>query len=127
MGSRYRRYRPSRDHFTPEQLGYADPLEKEISGAIRTALLQIGCFVSTTEQRRRSGQTIGIPDLYVQWPYQGVRCWIEVKRPGEKPSAIQRAWHDAERAAGGVVIVATSAAEAVEAVCELKARKRRTA
>ena len=89
------------------------PLESEISGQIVNALRSIGCDVSSTQQRRRSQQTEGMPDLYATHAAWNVRAWIEVKRPGEEPSDVQKEWHAAERAAGGIVLVVTSAADAL--------------
>ena len=54
----------------------------------------------------RFNDTAGTPDLLLC--VAGRFVGIEVKRPGEKPSAVQLACHAAIRAAGGVVIVADS-------------------
>jgi hypothetical protein len=95
-------------------------LEKHIATDVMAALDRIGCTVSSTQQARASRITEGIPDLYVShaaWGLSGV--WIELKRPGEEPSDVQREWHEQERAAGGIVLVVHSATEAVEMVSAL--------
>jgi hypothetical protein len=51
----------------------------------------------------------GTPDLLVLWPY----LWIEVKRPGKKPSAEQEEWHAWARDIGVPVVVVSSPEEAV--------------
>lgn len=51
-------------------------------------------------------QETGIPDLLVCW--EGLFFGIEVKRPGEKPSAIQLAQGARIKRAGGHFIVAYS-------------------
>lgn len=82
------------------------PLEKHVEADIIKALDNMGFAVTKTSQPRPSMLTLGIPDLYAAHPVWGIRCWIEVKRPGGKTSAHQEAWHAAERAAGGTVFVA---------------------
>jgi hypothetical protein len=62
----------------------------------------------------RSRHSAGLSDLIAILPPDGRICAIEVKRPGAKPranEARQRAWLDAVRASGGLVIVATSVAD----------------
>lgn len=98
-------------------------LESQISGEIITALRGIGCEVSSTQQRRRSEQTIGMPDLFATHAAWRVAAWIEVKRPGEEPSDAQRKWHNLTRAAGMPVLVVTSAADALEQFGNLPRRK----
>lgn len=117
MGNR--RWYPQRRVLQPEDVGL-DPLEKVIAGEIKRALEQIGFFVSSTQQRRPSEQTEGIPDLYASHAAWQLRVWIEVKRPGEKPSKVQREWHEKERAAGGTVLIATSAAHVLELIGMLR-------
>jgi predicted signal transduction protein with EAL and GGDEF domain len=87
------------------------PLEKSIQWDIVRALRTLGFAVTETSQRRPSGVTVGIPDLYAAHPVWQLRFWCEVKRPGQRPTAHQRAWHETERAAGGTVLVATSVAD----------------
>lgn len=88
-------------------------LEKEIAGKVIAALRQIGCDVSSTQQHRKSRQTVGMPDLFASHAAWGVSAWIEVKRPGQKPTPEQLAWHERQRAAGVNVLVVTSGADAV--------------
>jgi hypothetical protein len=96
----------------PEAFGYS-PLEKVIAGEVIRELRAIGCDVSSTQQTRESRQTIGIPDLYATHEAWGVAAWIEVKRPGEKPTKAQHEWHERTRASGVAVLVVTSAADAL--------------
>jgi hypothetical protein len=96
-----------------------DDLESSIQSAIIRELRAIGCTVSTTSQQRASRVTEGLPDLYVTHAAWGIACWVEMKRPGEEPSAVQREWHGDARAAGVPVLVATSAADAVRQVAAL--------
>jgi len=59
----------------------------------------------------------GIPDVEVMFvaPISGIskHVYIEVKRPGKKPTEIQKSMHAKIRHAGGSVIVATSLDEAI--------------
>lgn len=91
----------------------APSLESHIAGRVIQELRGIGCHVSSTQQSRASRQTVGIPDLYATHAAWGVAAWIEVKRPGEKPTKAQREWHERTRAAGPPVLVVTSAADAL--------------
>lgn len=103
-----------------------NPLEKQIAGEIVTALRMVGFDVSSTQQSRASRQTEGMPDLHISHAAWGIAgWWIEVKRPGERPSKVQREWHERHRAAGGVVIVATSAEEAVEEITRVRMERKR--
>ena len=108
----------------PETYGL-EPLEKEIAGEIIRALRGVGFQVSSTQQTRASRQTIGMPDLYASHAAWSLRLWIEVKRPSGKTSPAQQEWHDAERAAGGTVIVVTSAADAVRQIEEIRRERRK--
>lgn len=96
------------------------PLEKAIAGQIVRELRGLGFHVSSTQQTGPSRQTIGMPDLFVAHPVRKVFAWIEVKRPGKKPTPLQQAWHDGVREAGCPVIVATSVLEAFEGLEELR-------
>lgn len=78
------------------------------------ALKAMGFGVTKTSQYGKPrGMTEGIPDLYAAHPRWGMRIWIEVKAGKNKPSPKQLEWHAAERAAGGVVIVAHGVDELV--------------
>lgn len=51
-------------------------------------------FVFSTEQRRRSGVTEGLPDLFVQIPFSMRYLAVELKTPRGKLSDVQRLVHD---------------------------------
>lgn len=59
----------------------------------------------------------GLPDLIVC--YRGKFIGIEVKMPGNKPSARQKFVHDQIRRAGGIVVVAYSIDDVDTAMSEL--------
>jgi hypothetical protein len=99
-------------------------LEKTIAGQVITALRTIGCDVSSTQQTRASRQTEGMPDLFASHAAWGVFAWLEVKRPGERLSTVQRRWHEQAHAAGVHVLVVTSAADALEQFGRLPRRRR---
>ena len=82
------------------------------------ALRRMGFGVTKTSQPRASMVTEGIPDLYARHPRWGLRVWIEVKAGTNRPSAVQTAWHAAEREAGGTVLVVWSVEDLIR---ELKA------
>jgi hypothetical protein len=117
------RYRKPPAPLPPEAFGYT-VTEKHIAGEIMRELRAIGCDVSSTQQTRASRQTVGMPDLYVSHEAWGVSAWIEVKRPGEKPTKAQQAWHERQRAAGVHVLVATSAADALQQFGALPRRRK---
>lgn len=110
------------DIVTDQAAWFATPLESEIQDAIRLALTACGYHVSTTSQRRKSGQTIGLPDLFACHPVHRRFAWLEVKRPGEQPTRSQREWHDTVRAAGCPVHVVHSAQEAIGVMANDNAR-----
>lgn len=82
--------------------------EKEVEHAVDQALLQLGFDVTRISQARESNQTPGIPDRYARHPRWGLRVWIEVKAGRNTLSRYQKAWHAAERAAGGHVLTVWS-------------------
>ena len=90
------------------------PLEKAIAGQIIRELRGLGFHVSSTQQTGPSRQTIGMPDLFVAHPVRKVYAWMEVKRPGKKPTEQQAAWHEAVRDAGCPVLVVHSVIEAFD-------------
>lgn len=96
--------------------------EKAIEAEIIDNLRTLGFLVTKTSQPRPSLITRGVPDLYAAHPKWAVRFWIEVKRPGNVPSAYQTAWHQTERAAGGSVVVAHSTAEVLDHIRSLGVR-----
>jgi len=82
--------------------------EKGVEHAVDQALLQFGFDVTRLSQARASKQTPGIPDRYARHPRWGLRVWIEVKAGTNTLSRHQKAWHTAERAAGGHVLTVWS-------------------
>jgi hypothetical protein len=60
------------------------------------------------------GAKAGIPDIMIIW--SGRAYWIELKRPGEKPTLKQLARHTELRAAGCMVAVATTLDEVMAAL-----------
>ncbi len=83
-------------------------LEKGVQHDIKGYLELEGFFVSNFSQARPSKQTPGIPDLYAVHRKWRFRLWIEVKRPGETTTLLQRGWHLAAIEAGANVLVADS-------------------
>ena len=57
-------------------------------------------------------QATGIPDI--SGTYKGWSVWCETKMPGNKPSKIQNYRINSIRAAGGLVVVAYCASDAVD-------------
>lgn len=88
--------------------------EKAVQRAVADALARMGFRVSDLSQPRASMQTPGLPDLYAHHPRWRICLWVEVKAPRGRLSPTQAAWHEAERAAGGTVVVARSAADLIE-------------
>lgn len=95
--------------------------EKRLQWEIRRALETLGFDVTSTSQPQRAMMTAGIPDLYVRHPGWQIRLWIEVKAGRNKPTPAQLAWHEAERAAGGVVVVAYSVEDVLRVLVEMGA------
>ena len=98
------------DHKTGKLL----PLEAEVEKACIDLLQHYGyrCHRLHTELihtrhggRRLVGET-SQPDWIVVRPPPGPWFYLEMKRPGEKPTAGQAAWHEVARKDGAVVIVA---------------------
>ena len=90
--------------------------EKELEASIIAALRSLGCHVTKFSQPRATKQTEGIPDLYARHAAWGIRLWLEVKTHRGRVRPAQAAWHEAERAAGGTVVVVRSPSDAVEAL-----------
>lgn len=90
------------------------PLERDIQRAIITYLRRRGAVVirvnsgsiQTESGSRFNGAAAGTSDLIAL--YQGKFIAIEVKRPGNTPTAKQQAFLERVRQAGGVAFVATS-------------------
>lgn len=102
------------------------PLEKAIEIRIRVALATAGVWVKKHNIDRRStfgtGLGIGCPDLVCIVPPFGRMLFVEVKRPGRKPSEEQQRWIDVVQRFGAVAGVATCEEEALELVEEARRR-----
>ncbi len=92
--------------------------ETGLSRSIQDALKSLGFMVlriqSGKVKVRRAWMHLcepGTPDLHLV----GLNAWIEVKRPKQKPTQEQIAWHTKARLAGARVAIVTSVSEAVEA------------
>jgi len=88
--------------------------EKAITGAIMGDLSDMGFWV--VKIHGGAYQMAGLPDVLAI--KNGRAFWIEVKRPGEKPTPIQLKRMRDLQAAGCVVGVATSVQEAREVISE---------
>lgn len=66
----------------------------------------------------------GTPDIMGYLSPNGRMFALEAKMPGKKPTDVQQAWHDDARAAGVLVAVINSAAEAVQTVQAWRIRER---
>jgi hypothetical protein len=100
------------------------PLERTVAGEIVRELRAVGYHVSSTQQTRASRQTEGMPDLFVAHPAWRVHAWVEVKRPGEKPTKVQREWHETVRASGCPVLVCESAYDALTQLEAIRTQRR---
>lgn len=84
----------------------------------------VGHAIHTDEKgiTRRVGYGLGVgsPDLVCIVAPHGRVLGLEIKVPGEKPTALQVECHRQWRAFGAVVVVVTSAAEALAAVKEMQ-------
>ena len=94
------------------------PLEKAVQRDIVNAAEALGFVVSSFSQARTSCQTCGIPDLYLTHPVKRFTAWVEVKRPGGKPTAVQKAWHQTARDAGNHVLVCDSVSSFVDQIAD---------
>lgn len=68
--------------------------------------------------RGSTGIPAGFPDLLGLEPVSGRAVFIEVKRPGGKPTAAQRAFLEARRAEGAVAFWADSVDSAIRQFLE---------
>jgi hypothetical protein len=100
------------------------PLERSLLRACERELKKCGMLY-----RKRHGTALvtrGDPDLYLL--VRGIHVEIELKRPGEKPSALQEFRLEEWRRAGAIVGVVTTVAElgqlleTVEALADLAGR-----
>lgn len=65
-------------------------LEKEIQNEVRKRFLAFGGVVYWLSQARRTGQTPGLPDLWVMFPRSGKALWFEAKTPDGRLSSAQK-------------------------------------
>lgn len=66
------------------------PTEKPVQKAVYDLYTGAGCAVYWLSQARRTGQTAGLPDLYVFHEAAGASWWHEVKPPTGDLSDAQR-------------------------------------
>lgn len=66
------------------------PTEKPVQKAVYDLYVDAGCAVYWLSQARRTGQTAGLPDLYVFHEERGASWWHEVKPPTGELSDAQR-------------------------------------
>jgi len=78
-------------------------MERDVQRDVVAFYRTIGCSVYVFSQGRKTRQTPGIPDLYVQ--YKGKRWWHESKTEAGRLSAAQVEFAGRELDAGGDVIV----------------------
>lgn len=93
-------------------MGRRSSPEADIRRGIVKFLRMIGFAVYDLEQNRKTRQTPGIPDLYVQG--KGIRFWVEVKTAKGRLSEAQADFKAEEEAHGGTVHVWRSSQEAFE-------------
>lgn len=87
--------------------------EREIQRAIVQLCRQLGGVVYSLSQGYRPGgrrhattrQTKGLADLYVIFPAKKRVMWIEVKRPGQKPTPEQRRFAELNRLCGVMSVI----------------------
>jgi len=87
--------------------------ERAITDKIMRALRQRGIYV--VKIHGGPMQQAGLPDLYCC--VCGWSLWLEVKRPGEQPTPLQRYETDKLKNAGAYAEVVTSVDGAIAAVC----------
>lgn len=80
-------------------------LEKAVDADVMKALSTLGFEITRLQQSRRSRQTEGVPDLYASHAGWKIRVWLELKGTDGTVDPEQAAWHRAERAAGGTVLI----------------------
>jgi len=95
--------------------------EGEIQKATANVLRAMGCAVWSLSQYRPSGQSEGLPDLFVTG--RGACIWIEMKSARGKQSPAQEAFQQAVEANGGTYAVIRHESEAV-ALIERAAMRR---
>jgi hypothetical protein len=101
------------------------PLERSLLATISRRLKKLQQADPTLVWRKRHGTSFGIagdPDLYGVWG--GVPWTMELKRPGEEPTALQRVRLEEWRRAGAWVGVVSSTAELEKALAEIATLRR---
>lgn len=94
--------------------GIAPPGVLSREGVVWTSHENRQSGVREGARRKKRGVVAGVPD--VQFVFGGRSYWVELKVPGGYPSQVQRALHDALRAAGCEVAVARNLAQVVSAL-----------
>lgn len=100
------------------------PLERNLQAALLQYLKKLRQGDPTLVYRKKHGTAGGIagdPDLYGCW--RGVPFAIELKRPGEDPTELQRYHLNEWQAAGAVTGVARSRADLARILAEVAARR----
>lgn len=70
------------------------------------------------EKLKREGRKAGVPDIHLPMQAHGyIGLWIEMKLPGETPSAEQKIWQNGLRDLGHFVTLAYSTDEAWAILC----------
>lgn len=77
--------------------------ENAVASLVDGLALAMGWTVERYEQRRRTNVCEGLPDRRYVGP-NGLRVWVELKRPGGKLTQAQYRWLDAELRAGGFAL-----------------------
>ena len=90
------------------------PLEKDVQQNIREYMSVMGWIelCNSSQGYRSEGGTrvtVGFPDELFGHPKHKDLLFVEVKREGEKATALQETWHELARLCGARVIVADSA------------------
>lgn len=62
----------------------------------------------------------GVPDRLVTVGPNGFVCFVEVKKPGEKPRSLQRLDHETRRRKGCLVLIVDSKYSARDAIVKIK-------
>lgn len=89
--------------------------EARLGAQIRKALTERGAFVFKVHGGPM--MMAGLPDLIVC--YRGRYIGVEVKMPGNKPSAVQLRVHEQMRRAGATVVVAYSVEDALASLHQI--------
>ena len=98
--------------------------EATVQRKIKHLAAMLGFHISDTSQGYRPGGrrhgttriTAGFPDLFMMHPDRQIHFFVEVKKPGGKPTPKQEDWHGVARKAGVGIYVCDSAADFVLAL-----------